>query len=587
MSNKTPSGGPHIAIIGAGLGGITTAIQLKRKYGYQNFTIYEKAAGVGGTWRDNVYPGAASDIHIHLYTLSTDLDHTFNHSHGTSPEIRAYWDRLTTKYDIYPHIVFNAKILSADWNAEENAYTIVTVDVCTCKETLDRITLESEGVRTTHKANIIISAQGILEIPNTPDIDGLRDFKGQIFHSARWDSSVELKEKRVCVIGNGSSSAQFVPLIVKDPAVHVTQFIRTPSWFKVAPWGNYSPRWRRFFFWFPVFMRLKRWALWTMGETAWFFIRWKLVNRLLLRRAFGDSIRQFAPKKYHEKLIPDYAPGCKRIISDRDGMYLKCLNQPNIELNFDGIKKIVEGGVITRTDEFLPADVIITATGYTTNTFPIALRGRTGKTVEEYYDSHNGAQAYHGTTVPGFPNFCMISGPNTVTGHNSVIYSTEVQVDYIMKLLRPLLQGKVAAFDVKDEATEAYNNRLQYWLSNSIYSGCVSWYRIQKPGQRSPPTPSPDGQRVRPDPNSAGKPNIFPGPLIVMQWWMRRPIWTDYDVFGQGAEKWKNGVLLRRRLRGVFIVLGLVAAAYVGCDPYGVFKVLQADIVHRFSWYLS
>jgi cation diffusion facilitator CzcD-associated flavoprotein CzcO len=274
---------PHIAIIGSGLGGLTVAISLKRKYGYKNFTIYEKASEIGGTWRDNVYPGAASDVPIHLYTLSIDLDYRFKHSHGTSAEIKEYWHRLATKYDLYQHIVFNTKIVSAEWSKKDNEYSIVAIDTRTTKVARDLIDADSDGEKKTYKARVLISAHGILEIPHPPEIPGVEDFKGQIFHSARWDWNIDLKGKKVCVIGNGSSSAQFVPIITEDPTMQVTQFIRTPSWYRIDPWKHYSPMWQGFFKWFPIFLQLKRWAIWTELELNWFLLRSKFLNGLLVR----------------------------------------------------------------------------------------------------------------------------------------------------------------------------------------------------------------------------------------------------------------------------------------------------------------
>jgi hypothetical protein len=256
---------------------------------------------------------------------------------------------------------------------------------------------------------------------------------------------------------------------------------------------------------------------------------------------------------------PNYPAGCKRVIYDRDGRYLRCLRRPNMSLNFDGIEKFVAEGILTKKGELVPADVIITATGYSTNTFPIPLKGSSGQTVEEYYDAHDGPQAYHGTTVPGFPNMCLISGPNTVTGHNSVIYSTEVQVSYIMKLLRPVIQGKISYFDVTDSATESYNKTVQSWLADSIYNQCVSWYRVKRPKKDATTS----------DSQEAGKAAaMFPGPLILMKWWMRKVAWKDYEVHGPGAEDWKRKTTWSSQLRGSLALLGICGVVLASVTQY-------------------
>jgi cation diffusion facilitator CzcD-associated flavoprotein CzcO len=306
-------------------------------------------------------------VPIHLYTLSTDLDPSFKYSHGTSPEIKLYWDRLCTKYSLWPHFVFNSKIVSATWSKETNSYTLVTIDPRTNPHvSRDLLNEESEGKRKVYHTDFIICAFGLLEIPHWPEIGGLENFKGQMFHSARWDWDVDLKDKNVCVIGNGSTTSQFVPVISQDPSTEVTQFVRTPSWYRVDSWGVYTQRWRLIFSWFPIFMKLKRWTTWSFGEIFWFFLRVKVLNRWFTRAKLTHSIKTIAPPEYRDKMIPDYPPGCKRIIFDRDGSYLKCLSRPNMQLNFDGIEKIVEGGLVTKKGEYKPFDVIISATGYAT-----------------------------------------------------------------------------------------------------------------------------------------------------------------------------------------------------------------------------
>lgn len=206
----------NIVIIGAGIGGLAFAIKLKQRLPHAQFTVYEKASEVGGTWRDNIYPGAASDIGIHFYSLSTDLKPDWDFTHVGQPQILAYWINLAKKYHIYPHIIFNTRVVGARWDSTAQCYYIDAENVNT-----------KAAIST--RAEILVSANGFLEIPHVPKIAGLGMFKGDLFHSARW-KDVPLKGRKVGVIGNGSSAMQFIPHISEQPDVEVTQFCRTPKW---------------------------------------------------------------------------------------------------------------------------------------------------------------------------------------------------------------------------------------------------------------------------------------------------------------------------------------------------------------------
>ncbi|KAF7360682.1 hypothetical protein MVEN_00800000 [Mycena venus] len=500
---------PQIVVIGAGIGGVSFGIALRRHLAFDDFTIYEKGSDVGGTWRENIYPGASSDVATHFYSASTDLNPDWSATHTPQAEMYAYWRKLVTKYNLYPHIVFNRTVVSAEWNAKEQLYHIVTEDV-------------QSGSKFSTTAKILISAIGILDVPRYPNIAGLSAFKGEIFHSARWDTGVDLRGKRVAVIGNGASAIQFVPFITEDPTVQVTEFCRTANWFippVTSSRSNYSPLWKWTFRYVPLVMRAYRVFLYLRTETNYLTFFANETFRSKATVLLTNYIKDTAPEEYHENLVPDYTLGCKRMLLDTS--FLKSLHRPNLKLNWDGIQSISDDGIITKKGDKLPFDVIIFATGFTADRYPIQVIGEEGNTVQEYYDSQNGPKAYLGTTVPGFPNFFMIAGPNIATGHTSAILTEELQIGYIIKFVKPILDGLVATFSVKARATDAYNEIIQARLARSVWVKCISWYRAGGEGKVS---------------------SIFPGPMFLFAWWLRQPRWDDYTMKAT-SEKWGEKIM--------------------------------------------
>lgn len=492
-----------VVIVGAGLGGLSMAIRLKKDFPNYDFLMFEKASDIGGTWRDNVYPGSGSDVAAHLYCSSVDPKVDWPRTIGSQPEILDYWKGLAKKYDLYRHIRFHSLVNNAQWDNQEHVWRIRVVDTVTNQEQ-------------PYKAKAIVSAIGVLEIPHKPSFEGMSSFKGQVMHSARWNPNIELVNKRVGIIGNGSSSAQIIPLISQAKGIQVIQFPRTPNWYFPTPIVGYPPLLRWIFKHVPLASTLHRWTIYCVHEFLWFcFAKWPL--QPLFKSSIHWYFKHMAPSQYHRQMTPNYPPGCKRIIFDPG--YLTSLHQKNVHLNFDGVERFTQDGIVTKTGEHVPLDIVITATGFTTDVFPIPIVGTSGKTIQEYYDSVGGPQAYLGTTLPGFPNLFLISGPNTVTGHNSVIFSTEVQINYIAQLLQPLLNSQLDALAPTESATESYNGYIQRWLSHTRFVSCASWYRTGKEGKVFSP---------------------FPGPSTLFWWWLRRVRWEDYRV-EEGSAKWKGG----------------------------------------------
>ncbi|KAI0314700.1 FAD/NAD-P-binding domain-containing protein [Amylostereum chailletii] len=458
-----------IVIIGAGMGGLGMAMALKREWGFEDFVIIERASEVGGTWRENVYPGCASDVPIHGYSFSTDLKPDWNKSHGLQPEIQDYLLDLTSKYGLRSHCVFDTAVVSADWDEKDKVWRIVSTNTKT-------------GATTTTNARIVVSAMGILAEPNLAKLPGHETFKGITFHSAQWREDVDLRRKRVAIIGNGCSATQIAPIITEDPTTDVTNFCRTPMWYVDGAHVPYSPFWKWIYAHVPLAALLHRWKIQASFDINYISFRGR--NSWLHRRITKQLeayIKTHAPEDYHDKIIPTYTPGCKRLIRDRD--YLACLHRPNMRQNWDGIQNLTEDGIVTKTGEHIPFDVIVYATGFITDKFPVHVRGRSGLTVSEYYDENGGPTGYLGSTIPGFPNFFTIMGPNLTTGHASVIFAEEVQFNYALKLFKPVLDGALAAFEPTAAATDRYNAWLQRRLSNSVWTQCQSWYRVGTEGK--------------------------------------------------------------------------------------------------------
>ncbi|KAJ7029749.1 hypothetical protein C8F04DRAFT_1043117 [Mycena alexandri] len=488
---------PHIVIIGGGIGGMTMAIELKR-IGFSNFTIIEKGAEFGGTWRDSIYPGCSSDVPIHVYSLSTDLKFDWTHSLEFQPAIQEYWLQLARKYGLYPNIIFNRKVVSAQWDVPTQKYDVITQDL--------------GGFLIPMSAAILISAIGILEIPRFPVIPGISSFRGDSFHSSRWNHDISLAGKRVAVIGSGASATQFVPIVSEDPTVQITQFCRSPSWILPPARRQYSLVEKWLLRHVPFYLRTFRNCNYFWTEMIYLGVFGNKFLALCIQKYVRWYMTKNTPAEYVDQVIPsdpNHKLGCKRLLYDTN--YLASLARPNMSLVRDRIEYIGEQGVFTQKG-LQAVDIIIYATGYITDDYPINIKG-TEQTVSEYYHAHSGPTAYLGTTVPTFPNFFTIAGPNTATGHTSLLFAEEVQVQYIMQMIKPVLAGHISSLEVTDEATEKYNHHIQNRLGGFAWSKCSSWYKTG------------DNGKVH---------GLFPGSMSLFWWWLRRPNWSHYKVIPVG-----------------------------------------------------
>lgn len=499
-------GYPRVIIVGAGLAGISTAIQLKKKLRFENFTIYEKADTVGGTWRQNTYPGCGSDIPGHWYSLSTDLNPYWSSHHVSQPEILAYWKDLYRKYDLAAHTVFGHGIHYAEWDSDRQVYKVVVKNAAT-------------GEQTNVEAEILFLAIGGFSSPAYPkDITGIDKFRGLVWHSAEWRHDVDLRGKRVGLIGNGCSVTQILPKISADSSVKVVNFCRTPQWFIPRPNFRYATWLKWVFAHVPLVMRWYRISI--MAQSDINFVMYRKDNVRLseyAKRIMSLYIKKMAPKDQIPCLIPDYPPGCKRVIKDPG--YLEALHRPNVSVKWDAIEGLVENGIKLRTGEIIPLDIIVFGTGFSIMSTDLNVQGSKGQTLMEYYAAHGGPTAYLGSCMPGFPNLFMLLGPNVATGHASVIFSQESQIGFALQLIKPVLDSQAKSFEVAEEATEEYNAWVQNRLSRSVWTECNSYYQL-------------DGQK--------GSKNIsmFPGPVSLFWWLSLSPPWNKFH--GVAAERWEK-----------------------------------------------
>jgi len=448
---------PRVIIIGSGFGGLGMAIRL-RQAGFGAVTILEKAARIGGTWRENTYPGAACDSPSFLYCYSFAPKIDWSRKWAEQAEILAYIEQCARTYDLLPHIRFNTEVTGARFDDAAGVWRVRT----SAGDTLE--------------AEVLVSATGQLNRPSLPTIPGLERFRGPHFHSALWRPDVPLAGRDVAVIGNAASAVQFVPRI----APHVRRlavFQRSANWMVPKNDRVYAERTKRLFRRFPLLARLYRWWIWLQYEMRFPVLRQrKLMTYLGMTAARRGLEQQVADPALRRVLTPDYPLGAKRILISDD--YYPALQRENVALITTPIDEVTADGIRTRDGRHVPADVIIFATGFQTTTFlaPMRIEGRDGRFLEDVW--RNGAEAYLGLAVAGFPNFFMLYGPNTNLGHNSIIFMLECQVNYVVQCVRALAERDLTSMEVRPEVVRAYNAELQSVLRRSVWAKTDhSWYK--------------------------------------------------------------------------------------------------------------
>jgi cation diffusion facilitator CzcD-associated flavoprotein CzcO len=454
----TSNGGPvhrRIAIVGAGFGGIGTAIRLKQR-GYDDFVVFDRGDDVGGTWRDNTYPGCACDVPSHVYSFSFAPNPDWSRSFSGQPEIWDYLRACVTRYGLAPHLRLRHEVLEADWDEATGRWLIET----------------SQG---RYSADVLVAAGGPLNDPSIPDLPGLAAFSGEVFHSSRWNHDHDLTGRRVAVIGTGASAIQFVPEIAPDVArLHLFQ--RTPAWIMPRADRAITDLERRLFRAFPPTQRAVRAGIyWAREGTAAGFL-YPAVMRAGMAVARRHLRKSVADPRLREKLTPSYTMGCKRVLLSND--YYPALTRDNVEVVTDGITEVRPDGIVTRDGTLHEVDTMIFGTGFHVTDAPVArlIRGRDGRTLADTWQGS--MRAYRGISVTGFPNLFMLLGPNTGLGHNSVVFMIECQITYLLGALRHLDRAGVPAMEPTPRAQEAFVASVDRRMKGTVWTsgGCRSWY---------------------------------------------------------------------------------------------------------------
>ncbi len=446
----------RVAIVGSGFGGLGAAIRLKRE-GAGDFVVFERAAEVGGVWRDNRYPGAACDVESRLYSFSFAPNPDWSRRFAGQPEILAYLRRCADRFGLRPHLRLGHDVHEAAWDDETARWRIET----------------SQG---TYTADVFVAAPGGLAEPFVPDLPGRHRFQGAAFHSSRWDPAVEIEGQRVAVIGTGASAIQIVPAI-QPVADAVTVFQRTPPWIIPRDDRALSERFRHLLKRWPVLQRALRTALYCRHEAFGLAFRHPPLARLAQRFIAQRHLeRQVADPVLRKKLTPGYLLGCKRILLSDD--YYPALQKPNVALVDGGAKALRPHGVVGADGTEHAADVVVYATGFRVTDFPFAerIRGRSGKALAEAW--RPSMKAHLGTTVVGFPNLFVLQGPNTGLGHNSVVLMIEAQVEHIIGALRYMARNDVAVVEPRPEAQAGFVEEVERRMEGTVWTagGCRSWY---------------------------------------------------------------------------------------------------------------
>lgn len=449
----------EVAIVGSGFAGLAMAISLKQA-DITNFRIYERASELGGTWRDNQYPGAACDVQSHLYSYSFEPNPLWSRMFAPATEIQDYVLHCIRKYDLRRHTTVNTTIVSSEWLNDQGVWRITTHD--------DQVI----------HARSLVTGTGGLSQPNYADIPGLDSFKGRCFHSATWDHSFDLRGKRVAVVGTGASAIQIVPAIA-DQVSKLTVFQRTPAWVLPKPDREISPREQHLYARIPALQKLQRARLYTQLDPRSVAFAYAPALMKPVEWRAKMYIRSIVNKRTTaDALTPSYTIGCKRILMSND--YYQAFNKPNVRLetgSTGAIRSIIPEGVVTQDGRVHEVDAIIMCTGFQSADAlaPFEIRGRYNRTLDQAWG--NNAEAYKGTTVHGFPNMYMLVGPNTGLGHSSMILMIEAQVKYASQAIQFRRSRGLQSLDVTLSAQKAYNAAIHKRLDNTVWAtGCGAWY---------------------------------------------------------------------------------------------------------------
>lgn len=446
---------PRFAVIGAGMAGLLSAIKLQEA-GF-DFTVYEKADRLGGTWRENTYPGIACDVPSHLYSYSFAPNPDWSRVFSPGEEIRAYLESVADRYAVTPHIRYGCEVTRLEFS--DGRWSIDTTD------------------GPVPDAEVVIAATGVLHHPSYPDIDGIDDFGGSVFHSARWDHSVDLAGRRVGVVGTGSTAVQIVGAVV-DEVAELRMFQRTAQWILPVPNPPITAEEQARFRAEPAAMRELRESL-AAGFTANFANAVvdadspavKLLEDMC-RANLEDNV---ADPDLCERLRPDYRAACKRLVVSPN--FYEAIQRPNAHLVTERIERVEPTGVRLADGSLRELDVLVLATGFRVDRFlrPIEVSGRDGVSLDDVWAQR--PSAYLSVSIPGFPNLFLLNGPNGPVGNFSLIDVAELQVAYLLQLLDLLRDGRCREISASAEAATRFEAERVEAARNTVWmTGCHSWY---------------------------------------------------------------------------------------------------------------
>ena len=454
-----------LLVVGAGFGGIAMADRLLREGRGRDFLVLEAADEVGGTWRDNTYPGCACDVPTALYSLSRHAHPGWSHSFGRQPEIHSYLVSGADRIGLRERLVTSCEVTAAKWDATEGTWVVDT----------------SRGqVRARH----LVAATGALSAPSVPRLPGLDSFEGEVFHSARWRHDIPLEGKRVAVVGTGASAVQFVPEIA-GTAEHVTVFQRTPGWILPRLDRPISERRKRLYRRLPLLQKLVRGRIY-LGRELYVvvFTRAQFLLRFFEWFARFYLFLKVRDRRVRRALTPDFSIGCKRVLLTSH--WLPALTRPDVSLVPGAASAVTPRGPVADDGTEHPADVIIFGTGFQPTEPPISkvITGADGRTLAEHWDGS--PRAHNGVTVAGFPNLFLLYGPNTNLGHSSIVYMLESQAGHVLRLVDLAERSGSGTIQVRAEVERAYADRMDRELAHTVWNqgGCSSWY-IDSRGRNS------------------------------------------------------------------------------------------------------
>ncbi|WP_054815882.1 flavin-containing monooxygenase [Nocardia arizonensis] len=478
---------PSIIIIGAGFAGLGMALELRRA-GLNNFTILEKAADLGGVWRENTYPGAACDVPSPLYSWSYEPKSDWPRRFSEQADIHAYMREVARKHDLTRFIRFGVEVTDAEFDESTSRWSITTAD----GETLS--------------ADVFIPAVGQLSRPAMPNLPGIDTFEGPAFHSAQWNHDVDLTGKRVACIGTGASAVQYIPRIQPQVA-HLTLFQRSAAWVLPKFDTEYSAAHKALFKYVPPARLAERFAIWSFFELlALGLTDLPAIKGPVIAIADRHRAKQVPDPELRAKLTPDYTAGCKRGLFSNE--YFPALAQPNVHVETTAIESVTPTGIRTTDGVDHEVDVIIYGTGFKGTEFlaPMNIYGTGGRKLADVWGDE-GARAYLGISVPHFPNLFMMYGPNTNVGSGSIIYMLESQARYIRQVVQYLAANPGRALSARTGTEQDWDNWLQRRLKDTPWNFCSSWYR-----------------------NASGRiTNNWPGATILYRWKTKTFDPADYD----------------------------------------------------------